>query len=496
MGCCASKEQEDAVITKGGEAAAFTGAVAGGAAIGAAISGPAAPIGAAVGGVVGAIVGKATAGTVGKVVSVPVGMLNDVWRGLLNRQEVLELLPDIGMLKTERAVYPPAMSDLSSTNSYLYQTHGTAIAGLPYMQALRGEPLTDAQRKSLSLAVRRLEAKKVVAITGDCGAMLHYQHQVAALSTRPVLLSALLQAPLLATTFKSDEQARRPPPARLRPLPARSTATSHRSRTHASQVLVITSDKTVTTDAVLKSLLLKTGLPTHALERFPLLGCEHIEGFRSSALAGGEGARIDPEATMAALLLMVRSAVASQVRGRRSRPEGCGGRPRRQHLLRPPRLRLRPQRAPRPCLLSAAEHPRSAPREHDAARLRRRAPQGAEHPRLRLDDARGHGAQGHDRQPALRRLLRPQVRPRETKPSRRLAGVAARRVAAAAVAGNPRDLAARRLAACPTPHPSPLGPGAGRSNAPTARLKPEELPGIGIMRIDYTYPPAMGDAAQ
>ena len=192
MGCCASKEQEDAVITKGGEAAAFTGAVAGGAAIGAAISGPAAPIGAAVGGVVGAIVGKATAGTVGKVVSVPVGMLNDVWRGLLNRQEVLELLPDIGMLKTERAVYPPAMSDLSSTNSYLYQTHGTAIAGLPYMQALRGEPLTDAQRKSLSLAVRRLEAKKVVAITGDCGAMLHYQHQVAALSTRPVLLSALL----------------------------------------------------------------------------------------------------------------------------------------------------------------------------------------------------------------------------------------------------------------------------------------------------------------
>lgn len=211
MGCCASKEQEDAVITKGGEAAAFTGAVAGGAAIGAAISGPAAPIGAAVGGVVGAIVGKATAGTVGKVVSVPVGMLNDVWRGLLNRQEVLELLPDIGMLKTERAVYPPAMSDLSSTNSYLYQTHGTAIAGLPYMQALRGEPLTDAQRKSLSLAVRRLEAKKVVAITGDCGAMLHYQHQVAALSMRPVLLSALLQAPLLATTFKSDEQARRAP---------------------------------------------------------------------------------------------------------------------------------------------------------------------------------------------------------------------------------------------------------------------------------------------
>ena len=36
---------------------------------------------------------------------------------------------------------------------------------------------------------------------------------------------------------------------------------------------------------------------------------------------------------------------------------------------------------------------------------------------------------------------------------------------------------------------------------PTAPLPPhpisvpEQLPGIGIMRIDYTYPPAMGDAA-
>lgn len=370
MGCCASKEQEDAVITKGGEAAAFTGAVAGGAAIGAAISGPAAPIGAAVGGVVGAIVGKATAGTVGKVVSVPVGMLNDVWRGLLNRQEVLELLPDIGMLKTERAVYPPAMSDLSSTNSYLYQTHGTAIAGLPYMQALRGEPLTDAQRKSLSLAVRRLEAKKVVAITGDCGAMLHYQHQVAALSTRPVLLSALLQAPLLATTFKSDEQ-----------------------------VLVITSDKTVTTDAVLKSLLLKTGLPTHALERFPLLGCEHIEGFRSSALAGGEGARIDPEATMAALLLMVRSAVASQ-----------------------PSIRA--------VLLESTMLPAFAD--------------------------------------VLRKELSIPVFDSTTLVDMVHKGMT----------DNPR-----------------FGVSFGPSNAPTARLKPEELPGIGIMRIDYTYPPAMGDAA-
>ena len=42
----------------------------------------------------------------------------------------------------------------------------------------------------------------VMAITGDCGAMLHYQREVAKMTKTPVLLSALLQAPLLATVFQ------------------------------------------------------------------------------------------------------------------------------------------------------------------------------------------------------------------------------------------------------------------------------------------------------
>ena len=96
MGCCGSKEEEDQFIKAGGEAAAFTGAVAGGAAVGAVALGGVtlgigAPIGAAIGGVVGAIVGKCTSGTVGKLVSVPAGhLLNDVWRPLIDSKEVLQ----------------------------------------------------------------------------------------------------------------------------------------------------------------------------------------------------------------------------------------------------------------------------------------------------------------------------------------------------------------------------------------------------------------------
>ena len=78
MGCCGSKADTDERIEKVAEAAAFGGTVAAGAAIGGAVSGPAAPIGMAVGALVGAIIAKSTAGTVGKVITTPVGLLRDV----------------------------------------------------------------------------------------------------------------------------------------------------------------------------------------------------------------------------------------------------------------------------------------------------------------------------------------------------------------------------------------------------------------------------------
>ena len=45
------------------------------------------------------IIALSTAGTVGKAVVAPIGLLTDLWRGLLNRPEVLSQLPNIGMLR-------------------------------------------------------------------------------------------------------------------------------------------------------------------------------------------------------------------------------------------------------------------------------------------------------------------------------------------------------------------------------------------------------------
>ena len=199
MGCCGSKSSDkpfEPIVTteQAGKGIAAAGTVTAGAAIGAAITGPAAPIGALVGAAVGAAIAKSTAGTVGKVVVAPIGLLQDVWRGLLNRPEILDQLPDIGMLRSERKVYPPSMSELTETNSYLYQIHPATVGGLKFEDALEGKLLSDAQRTALADAIKVLEAKKCKAITGDCSAMLHYQEEVLAMTKLPVLLSALLQA--------------------------------------------------------------------------------------------------------------------------------------------------------------------------------------------------------------------------------------------------------------------------------------------------------------
>ena len=133
MGCCGSKEEQAIeTVEKGldqtGQAAAFGGSVVAGAALGAAIAGPAAPIGAAVGGVVGAIIGKASAGTVGKLVSAPLGLLTDVWRGLLLRKEILEQLPDIGVLRGRGN----RRSCRSFWNRLRYGAHGVVLVGAKY----------------------------------------------------------------------------------------------------------------------------------------------------------------------------------------------------------------------------------------------------------------------------------------------------------------------------------------------------------------------------
>lgn len=282
MGCCSSKKKVDVVdvANSAGQAGAVIGGTAGGAVagatIGAAISGPAAPVGIVVGALVGMAIGQASMKSVGKAVAAPVGVLQDMWRGLCNRPEVLKQLPKIGLLRTVRASHPPAMADLTQTNRYLYTTVPREIEEIKHGEILQAEDLTAVQAQAIADAVKELESRNCLAIAGDDASFVHYQHVVANMTNLPVVLSPLLQAPLIASMFNPTEL-----------------------------VLVITADTETLTSETLKKALTKVGLSPDDCERFVLAGCRCVAGFTDESIV------MDPVKASDGLLKLVKESISA-----------------------------------------------------------------------------------------------------------------------------------------------------------------------------------------
>jgi len=185
-----------------------------------------------------------------------------------------------------------------------------------------------------------------------------------------VVLSCLLQAPLLMTMYAAEEK-----------------------------ILVLTSDSTTTTEEKLAAALLECGVAQSDLPRFVLKGCQEIDGFRTTQLAGQESGSIDAEATAAALLAIVKEA------------EGSGGGV-RAVLLESTMLPMFADKIRKETPLAVFDHITLVDLIHKAA------------------------------------------------------------------TDNPR-----------------FGIQFGPAEMPQVRFGKEEMPAVGILRIDYKYPPAMGDAA-
>ena len=222
MGCCGSKE-DDGIVSQTADVAT----AAGGAVVGAA----------------GAVVGGTVAVARGGVALVPGGrnLLEHVddatgafadatvktgelvaeatkkvasqadFMKIISSPEVQAKLPKIGVLRCARAKFMPAQLSVGS-NSYLYTTVQAEVQGLPYADVRAGKPLDAAQTKALKAAIDKLDQLGVVAITGDCGAFVHYQVEARKMTATPMVLSPLMQAPMLAAMYAETrlEHSRRP----------------------------------------------------------------------------------------------------------------------------------------------------------------------------------------------------------------------------------------------------------------------------------------------
>jgi len=160
------------------------------------------------------------------------------------------------------------------------------VAGLDLATVRGAKPLSAAQAGALDAALAELEKQNAISIVSDSGLMVHYQMATAAKTKVPVLLSPLLQAPLLACILKDHET-----------------------------VLVITGDSKQFSETDLSRCLVGSQLvDERAASRFVLKGCEGLPGFSDSGA-------IDLKTAQTALCDLVREcSIALQKAGK---PLGC-----------------------------------------------------------------------------------------------------------------------------------------------------------------------------
>ena len=110
----------------------------------------------------------------------------------------------IGVLQIDYD-YPPIKGDVDHKESFNYEVIYERINGLTFERAQHGE-WSDEIAYEARRAISRLEQAGCIGLTGDCGFMMAYQINIRRLTDLPVFMSALLQAPIAAAAYQSDEK--------------------------------------------------------------------------------------------------------------------------------------------------------------------------------------------------------------------------------------------------------------------------------------------------
>lgn len=154
----------------------------------------------------------------------------------------------IGVLQIDYD-YPPVKGDVDHKESFEYDVIYEKIPGLTFDKAQKGLWSDDIAYET-HIALRRLEKAGCIGITGDCGFMMAYQIRIRRMTSLPVFMSSLLQAPIAAASFQADEK------------------------------IAILTANSKTLYSSLTSLLTTCGINVDP-SRFVVIGCEDVAGFEA-----------------------------------------------------------------------------------------------------------------------------------------------------------------------------------------------------------------------
>lgn len=112
--------------------------------------------------------------------------------------------PSLGVIRLDYE-YPPAPGDIDHPASFGYRVHYRMVKGLTFEMCQKGH-MTDEVHDEFVEAIKDLEKLHVSAITGDCGFMFWFQELVREYTTKPVLLSSLVQLPSITCSLGRKDQ--------------------------------------------------------------------------------------------------------------------------------------------------------------------------------------------------------------------------------------------------------------------------------------------------
>merc|ERR1719329_1339443 len=107
--------------------------------------------------------------------------------------------PGLGIVRLDYN-YPPGAGDIDSAASFGYDVFYRVVPGLTFEMAQAGKFTPEVER-NFAEAIKYLEARKVNAITGDCGFMMAFQIVARKIATAPVFMSSMVQCPVIGAAF-------------------------------------------------------------------------------------------------------------------------------------------------------------------------------------------------------------------------------------------------------------------------------------------------------
>ena len=182
----------------------------------------------------------------------------------------------VGILQIDY-VYTPVLGDVDNANTFGFHTRFARVKGLTFERACAATTTTPFVPRSSRPSPSLKQAGPLVGISGNCGFMMWYQARVRELTSTPVFMSALMQAPLVEAAIGRD-----------------------------AKVLLLTANSKRLL-AARNVLLREAGVTVDDPSKFVVQGVERLAGFEP--LADPSLGSIDTEVARASLVDCVRSRI-------------------------------------------------------------------------------------------------------------------------------------------------------------------------------------------